>query len=68
MHQHYDAAYRFQSSGDLARANAEHTRFLVAALEHIANFNANTGDYAHAAPLYDEALAPSPADFALLMN
>jgi tetratricopeptide (TPR) repeat protein len=68
MHQHYDAAYRFQSSGDLARADLEHARFLVAALKHIANFNANTGDYAHAAPLYDEALALAPADFALLMD
>jgi tetratricopeptide (TPR) repeat protein len=68
MHQHYDAAYRFQSSGDFARADVEHTGFLVAALEHIANFYANTGDYAHAAPLYDEALALSPADFGLLMD
>jgi tetratricopeptide (TPR) repeat protein len=68
MHEHYDAAYRFQSSGDLARADVEHARFLVAALKHIANFNANTGDYAHAAPLYDEALALSPTDFALLMD
>ena len=68
MHQHYDAAYRFQSSGDLPRADLEHARFLVAALKHIANFNANTGDYAHAVPLYDEALALSPSDFALLMD
>src|ERR1700722_328844 len=68
MHQHYDAAYRFQSSGDLARADAEHRLFLVAALDHIANFYANTGDYAHAAPLYDEARTLSPTDFSLLMN
>jgi tetratricopeptide (TPR) repeat protein len=68
MHQHYDAAYRFQSSGDLARADVEHMRFLVSALDHMANFYANTGDYAHAAPLYDEALTLSPTDFALLMD
>jgi tetratricopeptide (TPR) repeat protein len=68
MHQHYDAAYRFQSSGDFARADAEHALFLVAALEHIANFYANTGDYAHAAPLYDEGLSLTPADFGLLMD
>jgi tetratricopeptide (TPR) repeat protein len=68
MHQHYDAAYRFQSSGDLARADVEHARFLVEALDHIANFHANTGDYAHAAPLYDEALALAPTDFGLLMD
>jgi tetratricopeptide (TPR) repeat protein len=68
MHQHYDAAYRFQASGDFARADVEHARFLVAALEHIANFYANTGDYAHAAPLYDEALSLTPVDFWLLMD
>lgn len=68
MHQHYDAAYRFQSSGDLARADVEHARFLVAALDHIANFHANTGDYAHAASLYDEALTLAPTDFGLLMD
>src|SRR5580698_1160860 len=68
MHQHYDAAYRFQSSGDFARADVEHSRFLVAALDHMANFHANTGDYAHASPLYDEALALSPSDFGLLMD
>jgi len=68
MHQHYDAAYRFQSSGDFARADIEHARFLVAALDRIANFYANTGDYAHAAPLYDEALTLSPTDLGLLMD
>jgi tetratricopeptide (TPR) repeat protein len=68
MHQHYDAAYRFQSSGDFVRADSEHTLFLVAALGHMANFYANTGDYAHAAPLYDEALTLSPSDFGLLMD
>jgi tetratricopeptide (TPR) repeat protein len=68
MHQHYDAAYRFQSSGDMARADVEHARFLVAALDHIANFYANTGDYLHAAPLYDEALTLAPTDFGLVMD
>ncbi len=68
MHQHYDAAYRFQASGDFARADVEHTRFLAAALDHIANFHANTGDYAHASPLYEEALALSPTDFGLLLD
>ena len=68
VHHHYDAAYRFQSSGDFERADIEHTLFLVAALDHMANFYANTGDYAHAGPLYDEALSLSPADFELLMD
>jgi hypothetical protein len=34
-------AYRFQSSGDSARADGEHTRFLVAPLDPMANFHAN---------------------------
>lgn len=68
MHQHYDAAYRLQSSGNFARADLEHTYFLVAALDRIANFYANTGDYAHAAPSYDEALALAPANLDLLMD
>jgi hypothetical protein len=68
MHQHYDAAYRFQSSGDFARADVEHTRFLADALNHLANLYANTGDYSHAAPLYDEALTQAHTDFGLLMD
>jgi tetratricopeptide (TPR) repeat protein len=63
MHQHYDAAYRFQSAGDFQHADAEHTLFLVAALDHLANFHANIGDYAHAATSYNEALALIPTDF-----
>jgi hypothetical protein len=68
MHQHFDAAYRFQSSGDLARAEVEHARFLVEALDHIANFHTDTGHYEHAAPRYDEALTLEPTDFGLLMD
>ncbi len=34
----------------------------------MANFYANTGDYLHAAPLYDEALTLSPTDFGLLVD
>ncbi len=68
MHRHYDAAYRFQASGDFVRADAEHTHFLVIALEHLANFRANIGEYANAAPAYAEALTLAPADFELLIN
>ena len=68
MRQHYDAAYRFQSLGDLARADVEHKRFLAAALDHLANFYANTGDYLHAAPTYEQALQLIPTNFALLMD
>jgi len=68
MHQHYDAAYRFQSVGDFQQADAEHTLFLVEALDHLANFHANIGDYAHAAPAYDEAMALIPTDFNLVLD
>jgi tetratricopeptide (TPR) repeat protein len=68
MRQHYDAAYRFQSSGDFARADAEHVSFLVAALQHVANIYANTGDYSHAVPAYDEAFTLAPGDFSLLLD
>jgi len=68
MHQHYDAAYRFQMRGDFRQADTEHTLFLVTALDHTANFHANIGDYMHAVPAYDEALALAPTDFSLLMD
>ncbi len=68
MHGHYDAAYRFQTAGNLPRADVEHVLFLTEALEHLANFYANTGDYLHAAPIYDDSLQLSPANFALLMD
>jgi tetratricopeptide (TPR) repeat protein len=68
MQQHYDAAYRYQSSRDFVRADIEHKRFLAAALDRLANFYANTGDYLHAVPLYEEALQLTPNDFALLMD
>lgn len=68
MHQHYDAAYHFQSSGDVPRADAEHKRFLAAALNRLANFYANTGDYREATPTYAEALQLIPNDFTVLMD
>jgi len=68
MRQRYDAAYRLQSSGDISGADREHTAFLVGALGKMANGYANIGDYAHAAPIYEEAIALSPADFTLLRD
>ncbi len=65
LHQHYDNAYRLQAQGDLAGADAEHTAFLVLALQELANGRANSGDYLHAAPLYDEALALAGNDLDL---
>ena len=63
LRQHYDAAYRFQSSGHLTRADSEYKLFLAEALHRLANGRANIGDYARAVPFYDEALKLAP-DFA----
>ena len=63
LRQHYDAAYRFQSSGHLAQADSEYKLFLAEALHRLANGRANIGDYARAVPFYDEALKLAP-DFA----
>ncbi len=68
MQYHYELAYRMQDQGDLAQADAEHTAFLLAALESVATGYANTGDYTHAAPVYDEALTLAPADFSLIYD
>jgi tetratricopeptide (TPR) repeat protein len=68
MQQHYELAYRMQDQGDLAQADAEHTAFLLAALESVATGYANTGDYPHAALVYDEALTLAPADFSLIYD
>lgn len=68
MHEHYDAAYRFQSAGDFRHADVEHVLFLVTALDHLANFHANIGDYAHAVPAYDEAMALAPTNFNLIID
>lgn len=65
MHRHYDAAYRLQSSGDTAGADAEHRLFLAEALHHVANTRANIGAYDRAAPLYEQALRLDPANIDL---
>ena len=60
LQQHYDEAFRLQEEGDLARADAEHKIFLAMLLHQIANARANLGKYAHAVPVYDEALGLMP--------
>jgi len=62
MQHHYDSAFQFQNAGNLAQANSEYKLFLAIALHRMANGHANNGDYAHAAPLYDEALSLAPDD------
>jgi tetratricopeptide (TPR) repeat protein len=68
MQRHYEAAYRLQEQGDLVHADEEHTAFLTDALESIATGYANTGDFAHAAPVYDEVLSLAPGDFTIRNN
>jgi tetratricopeptide (TPR) repeat protein len=68
MQQHYDAAFRLQNEGDLLQASSEYKLFLSMALHGLANGKANLGDYAHAAPLYDEALRLAPDDRDLRMD
>lgn len=65
LHEHYDNAYRLQAQGNFPAADAEHTAFLVLALQELANGRANSGDYLHAAPLYEEALALAGDDLDL---
>jgi tetratricopeptide (TPR) repeat protein len=62
MQHHYDSAFQLQNAGNLPQANSEYKLFLAIALHRIANGHANTGDYAHAAPLYDEAIRLAPDD------
>jgi tetratricopeptide (TPR) repeat protein len=68
MQHHYELAYRLQDQGDLVQADAEHTAFLLAALESVAVGYANIGDYSHAAPVFEEALTLAPHDFVLLSD
>ena len=68
MQHHYELAYRLQDQGDLTQADAEHTAFLLAALESVATGYANIGDYIHAAPVYDEALTLAPQNLPLILD
>ena len=68
MRQHYNAAYRFQSSGDLAQAKSEYGLFLADALHQLGNGRANIVEYARALPLYEEALQLGPANFTLNLD
>ncbi|WP_348262580.1 tetratricopeptide repeat protein [Telmatobacter sp. DSM 110680] len=68
LQQHYDEAFRLQEEGDLARADAEHKVFLAMLLHQIANARANLGKYAHAVPVYDEALGLMPESIDLNLD
>lgn len=68
MQQHYDAAFRFQSDGNLSRADSEYKLFLAMVLHRVANGKATLGDYGHAVPLYEEALRLKPDDRSLQVD
>ncbi len=68
MKLHYEAAYRLQAAGDNSQADVEHKAFLVDALHAIANAYGNVGDFAHASPAYEEALALTIADASLSID
>jgi len=68
MREHYEEAFRFQHSGKTAQADSEYELYLGMVLHKIANGRANLGDYAHAAPLYEEALRLHPDDLDVEMD
>ncbi len=68
MQQHYDAAFRFQSDGNLSRADSEYKLFLAMALHRVANGKATLGNYGHAVPIYEEALRLQPHDRGLQVD
>jgi tetratricopeptide (TPR) repeat protein len=68
MHQHYDAAFRFQAAGDLAQAGMQYKLFLADALHELGNGRADIREYARALPLYEDAIGLAPADFILYLD
>lgn len=60
LQQHYDAAETLLSQNNLAQAESQFKLFLAEALHRVANGRAQLGQYADAAPLFEEALTFSP--------
>lgn len=56
LERHYDAAQRFQQSGDMQRASAEYRAFIAEATGQLATGYAGAGDYAKAKSFFDESL------------
>lgn len=57
----YDAALRLQKAGELGQAASQYRNFLAAALDELAVSRAQTGEYAKASAVFDEALVLTPA-------
>jgi tetratricopeptide (TPR) repeat protein len=68
LRQHYDHAQELQQAGKLSEAAEQYRAFLADALGELANGYGLVKDYAHAAPLFDEALTLNPASPSLLLD
>jgi tetratricopeptide (TPR) repeat protein len=68
MRKHYDAAFRFQSAGDLPQASVHYKLFLADALHELGNGRANISEYSRALPLYEDAIGFSPTDLMLYLD
>jgi tetratricopeptide (TPR) repeat protein len=68
LQQHYTAAVHDQQSGNLERAAQEYHAFLADAVGDLAAGHAHQGDYAQAAPLFEESLALAPDSPALRLE
>lgn len=68
LRNHYDAAQRYQEQGNLSQAEDEYRLFVADALAEIAAGEAHLGEYAKAAPNFDEALDLVPNSPQLRLN
>jgi tetratricopeptide (TPR) repeat protein len=62
LEERYDAAQKFQTSGDMAQASSQYKMFLAGALGQIARGHAAASDFERAERLFDEALYLAPGD------
>ena len=68
MQQHYNDAQELQRTGKLNEAAEQYRAFLADALGELAIGYGLVRDYAHAAPLFDEALTLEPNSPSLLLD
>ncbi len=68
LKQHFEAAEKYERSGDQNRAAPEYRAFLAEALHRMANGKAEIGDFNAAVSWFDEALSFSPHDSNLLLD
>jgi tetratricopeptide (TPR) repeat protein len=68
LRQHYDDAQELQRVGKLSEASQQYRAFLADALGELASGYSVVQDYAHAAPLFDEALTLEPGSPSLLLG